>query len=55
MTVQAGRRYYLVVDAGYDYGADMDFAPPAYGIWSDDPGINPDGILSPGETVTWYY
>ena len=55
VTVQAGRRYYLVVDAGFDNGANIDFAPPAYGIWSDDPAINPDGILSPGETVTWYY
>ena len=47
VTVQAGRRYYLVVDAGYDNGADIDFAPPAYGIWSDDPAINPDGICRP--------
>jgi hypothetical protein len=25
------------------------------GIWTDNVGINADGILSPGETVTWYY
>ena len=24
-------------------------------ITSDDLGINPDGVLSPGETVTWDY
>lgn len=51
--VPSGARYYMVCDYYEDWEYDTDGG--GYGKWSDDPSINPDGVLSPGETVTWYY
>jgi len=53
VTVPAGQRYYMVCDwyDDWEYGS----SGGGYGKWSDDPTINPDGILSPNETVVWNY
>jgi hypothetical protein len=53
VTVPAGQSYYMVCDYydDYEYGG----TGGGYGRWSYDTEINPDGVLSPGETVTWQY
>lgn len=53
VTVPSGQDYYMVCDyyEDYDWGGDGG----GYGIWSSNTSINTDGVLSPGETVTWNY
>ena len=53
VTVPSGQAYYMVCDYYYDNESDGEGG--GYGIWSYDTSINPDGILSPGETVIWGY
>ena len=52
VTVPAGQNYYMVCDEYYDDSGDEG---GGYGIWSNNAAINPDGVLSPGETVIWDY
>jgi len=53
--------WYVPVEPGLDYylevheATDGNWIEVDYGIWSNDTALNPDGILSPGETVTWWY
>jgi len=54
VTVTAGQRYYMECLYYYDEYWDDEGTVP-YGIWSDNVAINPDGVLSTGETVIWYY
>jgi len=51
--VPAGQLYYMSCDYYDDwfYGG----SGGGFGVFSNELGINPDGILSPGETVTWNY
>jgi len=53
VTVPSGQDYYLVCDYydDWEYGG----SGGGYGKWTSDTSINPDGVLSPGETVTWHY
>lgn len=51
VTVTPGQRYWMWVQEVEEDGV----GDAQYGIWSDDVSINPDGILSEGETVEWWY
>lgn len=53
VTVPAGDNYYM--ECVYYYDEDWDDEGGPYGIWTSNPTINPDGVLSEGETVTWHY
>ncbi len=59
VTVPAGQNYYMECIFYYDDETGDDGGP--YGVWSNDRvdgwgnPLNADGILSPGETVIWYY
>jgi hypothetical protein len=49
--VEPGHDYYLFVHEVSD-GSSTDVD---YGIWASDTSINPDGVISQGETVEWWY
>lgn len=53
VTVPAGQTYHMWCDWYYQYYPESEGGQ--YGVWTNDPTINPDGILSPGETVIWNY
>lgn len=54
VVVPAGGLYYMECVYYYDeWWGDEGTIP--YGTWTNDTSINPDGILSPGETVIWNY
>ncbi len=53
VNVPAGQNYRMICD--YYWDDDRGDEGGGYGIWSNDVSINPDGVLSPGETVTWNY
>jgi len=53
VTVPSGQLYYMECVYYYDEWWGDEGGP--YGKWTNDTSINPDGILSPGEVVTWYY
>jgi predicted CXXCH cytochrome family protein len=53
VSVPSGQDYYMVCD--YYWDDDWETEGGGYGIWSSHLSINPDGILSPGETVIWNY
>ena len=55
LEVPSGQTYYMEVDWYQDVGEDWFDEGGPYGIWSNDPSINPDGLLSPGETIIWWY
>jgi len=53
VTVPSGQVYYMECEYYYDdYNGDEG---GAYGKWTTDTTINADGVVSPGETVIWYY
>ncbi len=53
IAVPAGQLYYMEVL--YYYDEDWDESGGPYGKWTNDPTLNPDGVLSPGEVLIWYY
>jgi len=53
VTVPSGANYRMVCD--YYWDDDYGMEGGGYGVWSNSTTINADGVLSPGETVIWYY
>ena len=53
VTVPAGQNYYMVCDYFWDDWEELEGGN--YGVWTNNTAINPDGVLSPGETVIWNY
>lgn len=53
MTVPGNQQYYMECLFYCDDDNGDEGGP--YGKWTTDTSINANGVVSPGETVIWYY